>query len=116
MKNLLALTIPGGNGSIEVQAPSGIPTGGLNGDGGRIISWGIGIFLFAAIILALGFLVYGGITWITSGGDKTKVESARKTLIYAIVGLAIVFLSFAIIGLVGAFLGTNLLDFSSLAK
>ncbi|MBI2442550.1 MAG: hypothetical protein HYV40_01420 [Candidatus Levybacteria bacterium] len=62
-------------------------------------------FIFViAVILALGFLVYGGIRWITSGGDKSGVETARNTIIAAIVGLIIVFLAYVVLNLILTFL------------
>ena len=62
-------------------------------------------FIFViAVVLALGFLVFGGIKWITSGGDKGNVESARGTIIAAIIGLIIVFLAYVILNLVLTFL------------
>lgn len=103
MQNL-ALKING----EEIPAPSGIPTEGLSGSGGKIISLGLALFLTVAIILALGFLVYGGLNWIMSEGDKTKVESARKTIIYAIIGLMICFLSFFVIQFFGTAFNVNL--------
>lgn len=90
MKDLLTLSING----TPIPAPSGIPTTGLSNGGGKIIGIGLEFFLFACIILALGFLVWGGLTWVWSEGDKSKVESSRKTIIYAIVGLLICFVSF----------------------
>ena len=56
-----------------------------------------------AVLIALGFLIWGGIKWITSGGDKSGVESARNHIVAAIVGLVIVFLAFFIINIVAGF-------------
>jgi hypothetical protein len=56
--------------------------------------------LIAGALVAIIFLIWGGIKWITSGGDKAKVESARNTIIGAIIGLIVVFASFLIINLV----------------
>ncbi len=55
-----------------------------------------------AIIAALGlvavaFIVVGGINYITSNGDASKVEKAKKTILYACIGLVICALSFAIV-------------------
>jgi len=44
----------------------------------------------------------------TSGGDKAKVESARGTIIAAIVGLVIAFLAFFILSLALSFFGLSL--------
>lgn len=101
MEKQFALTIPGANGTPQVvQAPEGIPTGGLSGSGGNILGLGISLFLIACVILALGFLVYGGLNYITSEGDKTKVESARRTIVYSVIGLLIAFLSFFAVNVV----------------
>jgi len=40
--------------------------------------------------LAVIFIIIGGIMYMLSGGDKDRIERAKKTVIYAIVGLAIV--------------------------
>lgn len=64
-----------------------------------------------AILIALAFLIWGGIKWITSGGDKTALEEARNHIVSAIVGLVIVFLVYFILNLVVFFFtGTNLFE------
>jgi len=55
--------------------------------------------------VAVAFLIYGGIKWILSGGDKQAVESARNHIVAAIVGLVIVAGAFVIIGVVFKLLG-----------
>lgn len=70
----------------------------------------VSLVLAIAVIVALFFLVWGGIKWITSGGDKTGVEGARNTIIAAIVGLIIAFLAYLIINFVGGFFGINLFN------
>lgn len=57
----------------------------------------ITILLIVGVILALFFLIIGAIRWITSSGDKAKVESARNTIVAAIVGLILAFLAFFIL-------------------
>lgn len=65
-------------------------------------------FVFAAII-ALGYLIWGGIKWITSGGEKSGVEGARNHIIAAIIGLVVIFLSYFIINIIlYIFLGMSL--------
>ena len=56
-------------------------------------------------IAAVCYLIYGGIKWIISGGDKAGVEAARNHIIAAIVGLIIIVGTFAIISLVYSVLG-----------
>ncbi len=48
-----------------------------------ILSWVVGI---AAVVV----IIFGGFRYITSGGDSTKVGSAKNTILYAIIGLIIV--------------------------
>lgn len=75
---------------------------------GTVLSSIITIVLIAAAIIALFFLIYGGIRWITSGGDKAKVESARNTIIAAIIGLVVALLAFFIITIVLGLFGLSL--------
>ena len=56
----------------------------------------VGFFLFIATIWAFVHFLLGGIEWMTSGGDKTKVESAQHHLTSSIIGLIIVFASWSI--------------------
>ena len=66
----------------------------------------VAIIIIAAVI-SLFFLVYGGIKWILSGGDKAKIGEARATIIAAIVGLIITFLSYFILGIVLGLFGLS---------
>jgi hypothetical protein len=68
---------------------------------GRIIIF----ILVVAAILALFYLIWGGVKWIMSGGDKAKVDTARQTIIAAIIGLIVTFLAFFIISLVLSLFG-----------
>lgn len=74
---------------------------------GPLISQLITFAFVIAIVIALAFLIWGGIKWITSGGDKTGVEEARNHVIAAVVGLIIVFLSYFILNLVVFFFTGN---------
>lgn len=65
--------------------------------------------LIVVVLIALVFLIWGGLKWIMSGGDKSKVETARNTIIGAIVGLIIAFLAFFIINFVGSIFGVTLI-------
>lgn len=75
---------------------------------GDVIGKLIVLLLIVAVIVSVFFLIYGGIKWITSGGDKTGVESARNHIIAAIVGLIIALLAFFILNFVGGFFGISL--------
>ncbi|MBR2725579.1 hypothetical protein IKE97_03020 [Candidatus Saccharibacteria bacterium] len=51
-------------------------------------------------IVAVIFVLIGGINYMTSNGDATKLEKAKKTILYACIGLAICVLAFAIVNFV----------------
>ena len=50
------------------------------------------IFIISIPITSL-MVVIGGVMFMTSGGDPKKVEQAKKLLLYAVIGLAIILLS-----------------------
>ncbi len=59
-------------------------------------------------VLALVMFIYGGITWMTSAGAAEKIKKGRDTLVWAIFGLAFVFLSYAILDFIlNAFLSST---------
>ncbi|MCL6096056.1 MAG: pilin [Patescibacteria group bacterium] len=63
----------------------------------NVVDWALAL----AGLTAVFFIIFAGFKFLTSGGDPKQVEGARKTLTYAIAGLIIIFLAFAIIKLIG---------------
>lgn len=63
--------------------------------------------LIFAGVAAVFFIIFSGVKFITSGGDPKKIEAARHTIMYAILGLIIILLSFLIINLIGFVTGAN---------
>ena len=45
-------------------------------------------------------MIIGGVNYMTSNGDSSKVEKGKKTILYGLIGLAICVLSFAIVNFV----------------
>lgn len=66
------------------------------GDLKALIFDGINIFLWVAGVLAAVYLIYGGVLYITAGGDAEKATKGRTALINAIIGIVIILLSLAI--------------------
>lgn len=53
-----------------------------------------------SIILGIAsviMIIYGGFRYITSGGDASRVSSAKNTILYALIGLLVAFLAQAIV-------------------
>lgn len=90
-------------GTIGVPQPTGMKITDI----GVLISRVISVAFILAGILTFAFLVYGGIEWLTSGGDKGKTESARNRITAAVVGLAIVAASWALMQLISYFFGVD---------
>ncbi len=68
--------------------------------------------LFGGAGIAFFFMfVLGGLKWVTSGGDKEKIEGAKKQITSAIIGLILILSVFVVIGLLNHLFGVNLIDF-----
>ena len=62
----------------------------------NIVNWA----LILSGTVALFLIILSGTKYIRSGGDQEKIKGARETLTYAVIGLIIILLSFAIINLI----------------
>lgn len=60
----------------------------------------INVLLYAVGIIAVIMIIIGGIRYVTSAGDAGQTKSARDTIIYAVAGLVVAIMSFAIVNLV----------------
>lgn len=77
-------------------------------DLGTIVSGGIGAAFIIAGIIVFAYLVWGGIQWVTAGGDKANVEAARTRISNAMVGLAIVAAAWAVMQILSYVFGVEL--------
>ena len=97
-----ALTCPGGTSNqngICVPIPSGAgPAGDTTVS--QVIFDVIDIALAVVALISVLFLIIGGYRYVTAGGNEESQESAKKTMTNAIVGLAIVILSFVIVNVI----------------
>ena len=67
----------------------------------NIILW----LLYFSGVVAVVLIIYSGIMFIASGGDAKRIDTARKTFIYAILGLLLVFFAFMIVNEIAYFTG-----------
>jgi type IV secretory pathway VirB2 component (pilin) len=56
----------------------------------------IQVFLGFLGIIAVVIIIYAGFTWMTAGGDDTKVGNAKKLIINATVGIVIILAAYII--------------------
>lgn len=74
----------GGIGFTGPKTDAGVVTGILN----TVYFW-LGI-------VAVGFIIYGGFIYMISAGDSGKVKKAKDTLLYAVIGVVVVIVAYAI--------------------
>ncbi len=105
--------IPQKSLSTEITNPA-IPSifgaGAPNGALAELIAtvWRTAITLGGLALLVM--LIIAGIEWVTSGGDKGKVEAARERMTQAIIGMLILAGTVAISAFIGSMIGINLLQ------
>ncbi|MCX6785265.1 MAG: hypothetical protein NTZ18_00230 [Candidatus Komeilibacteria bacterium] len=57
---------------------------------GQVINIALGVFTMIFFIL----IVYGGIVWLTAGGDKAKADKAQTILTNAVLGVIIIIIAY----------------------
>lgn len=62
------------------------------------------MYVLAAVVLIF-MLMWGAWDWMTSEGDKEKLESAKKKIVNALIGILLFAAAFAIIQVLGQFTG-----------
>jgi hypothetical protein len=57
----------------------------------------VSTLLFILGILAVIMIIVGGIRYVTSAGDASRVKAAKDTVMYSVVGLVVAILAYAIV-------------------
>lgn len=115
-QSLKTITALGGVmvGTLMASAPAvlaQIDVGPITGTKGMASNFGGFLSSLLTIIMAIAalavfiYLIWGGIEWITSGGDKGKTETARNKITAAVIGLIVLAGAYAILTIVLRFLG-----------
>lgn len=92
---------------IEVEKPRGAIA-----EFSPVISGGLKIILTVAALVCLVYVIWGGIEWMTSGGEKTSVAAAKARLTAAFIGLIIVLAAWAIVKLLEYLFNVQILEFT----
>lgn len=74
---------------------------------GQLASDIVLILTTVAAVLSVFFIMIAGFKFVTSGGDEKKLASARNTITYAIIGIAVTILAFIILRVIQYILGAN---------
>jgi uncharacterized membrane protein len=100
-----ALATAGSVFATNIAIDSGKLPKGFFADPDKLITDLVNIAFIIAIILVFFYLIWGGIQWITSGGEKGKTEEARNKITAAVIGLIVLAAAFAILTLTLQLLG-----------
>ena len=72
--------------------------GGTNGDGlFAVIKNIIQVLLIAGGVIAVIVIIVGGLRYMTSNGEQAQVKSAKDTILYAVIGLVVTMVAYAIV-------------------
>lgn len=87
------------------------PTDGEAGFG-RLVSQILNIVVVIGALLVFIYLIWGGIEWISAGGDKSKIEKARNRITQSVLGLVVLAAMLALFALLQTALGFEIFSFS----
>ena len=59
-------------------------------------------------LVCLAMLLMGAFSYVTSSGEQEKIQKARKTITYSIIGLSLIFLSYLMVTVVSYITGIQL--------
>lgn len=57
----------------------------------------VNIFLYVIGAIAVIMIIYGALRFVISGGDSSRVKAAKDTVLYAVIGLVVAILAYAIV-------------------
>ncbi|MFA5135146.1 MAG: hypothetical protein WC505_05195 [Patescibacteria group bacterium] len=77
----------------EYGTSFGLGTADLESTVISIVQWALGFLGLIAVI----FILYGGFTWMTAGGNEDKISTAKKIITAAVIGLIVILLAWAIV-------------------
>jgi cbb3-type cytochrome oxidase subunit 3 len=119
---LLSISVPLSEAAVSqnvigpITLPSDIPGRGITNSAqaetkiNAFVRGGIRIVFLIGLVGVLFFFSIGGIRWVFSAGDKQKIDQAKGMITAAIVGFAILALSYTILYIIGAFFGIKIVQ------
>lgn len=98
------------NPALSDELQNLLRTEGGTGYLGRLLPSLVGVLFVVGVVVFFFMFLVGAIQWVSSGGDKGSLESARGRLTSALIGLVILFSFFAIAKLIESFFQINILN------
>lgn len=99
---------------VTLDLSSAASSQGLSGSDqsfGGFIGSVLTIVLTLAVLLLFLYLIWGAISWMSAGGDSSKVQQARDRMTQAVIGLIVLLSTVAIMQLLQSFFGLSILTF-----
>lgn len=98
-------------GAAEILGPGDNVVGDPTGNQGslrQLVLTIVKYFLGFLGLLAVIMVIYGGVTYVISAGNDEAIGNAKKIILYALIGLIVILLSFVIVqAVLGAGTGTE---------
>ena len=100
-----SITVKNGSGAVnsytaaanstsgDTSIPNPLGTTNINIFVSRIISYILGLIGTVSLLL----FIYGGLIWMTSAGSSDKVKKGKDILVWAVIGMAVVFSSYILV-------------------
>lgn len=70
----------------------------------------LGLGTVVGSIIFIAYFLLGAISWVSAGGDTSKINKARDQMIQGVVGLIVLVALYAIVGLIGTIVGLDILN------
>ncbi len=86
------------SGGLNCAVPNPTQTNLFGSD--SVFSTVVNTMLFLVGAISVIMLIIGGIRYVVSAGDQNAVQGAKNTILYAIVGIVISFLAYALVNFV----------------
>ena|SRR5690606_26795327 len=65
-----------------------------------VVKLAVNVLLYVVGAVSVIMIIVGGFKYVTSGGDSSGVTSAKNTILYAVIGLVVAVLAFALVNFV----------------
>lgn len=99
----------------QITTPSGYEPkgGGIDSYTSSLEKLISNVLVVLTVVAGISFILYfllGALQWVTAGGQKDKVETAKSYMTNGAIGLIIVVVSYAVVWIVGKALGLDILE------
>lgn len=99
--------IPAVYAKVRIDQTSVNPIAKFNSVG-DILNLILPVILITASLIFLAILLHATFTYVTSSGEQEKIQKARKTITYSVMGLFLIIFSYLIVSIIGLMTGTGL--------